>query len=150
MTATVNDPAAIPDDAEFVVRKLDKEKQQDAIDAYLAALNEQAAAIAGQKADSDPVVYDEENTLLYDFAFVIAKADQEGAPVSGEKVEYIPDDKQVKIDILFKKDKVDMENLDIIHLPIRENVVKAADSTQELMADLSVDDIAKAKVEDSP
>ena len=149
VTATVNDPAAIPDDAEFVVRKLDKEKQQDAIDAYLAALNEQAAAIAGQKADSDPVVYDEENTLLYDFAFVIAKADQEGAPVSGEKVEYIPDDKQVKIDILFKKDKVDMENLDIIHLPIRENVVKAADSTQELMADLSVDDIAKAKVEDS-
>ena len=84
VTATVNDPAAIPDDAKFVVRKLDKEKQQDAIDAYLAALNEQAAAIAGQKADSDPVVYDEENTLLYDFAFVIAKADQEGAPVSGE------------------------------------------------------------------
>ena len=114
--ASVNDPAAIPDNAELVVTPI---LSGDVYDAYMSALN---AQVEGE--------YDETNTLLYDIAFLAPKADSEGNPIEGEFVEIKPAGDSVSIRMNFKKKQLtdglkaaEPEEIQIVHLPLDDALV---------------------------
>ena len=86
--AYVNDPAAIPDNAELVVTPI---TSGSAYDAYIQALNNQAEQIAAQQGAEEANTFDASNTLLYDIAFLSPKADDDGNVIPGEFVEVKPD-----------------------------------------------------------
>lgn len=134
VTATLEQAAAVPDDAQFVVTAVTADSQ-DAdgnpiydYDAYLAALNKKAGA-----ADDEPV-YTGDNTLLYDVAFL----------VDGKEVE--PAEGTVKVQFLFKKNQlagIDAEKADdvaLVHLPLAEDVTAGIDTTADA-TDVAADDI---------
>ena len=139
VTATLSDPAAVPDDAEFKVTPI---TANSAVNAYLEALN---------KNSDEETEFTEENTLLYDIAFLVDKMDEDGNVISGEKVEFEPEVGTVKIEIKYKKSQLtgelgatDDEDVEIKHLPLSDAVLESVDTTVEA-TNISANDI---KVED--
>ena len=141
VVATVEDPEAIPDSAELVVRRVTKNSEGYNYDAYMDALNEA----------SEDMNYDDENTLLYDVAFKVPKTDEDGNVIEGEFIEIQPAEGAVTIDISFKRyqlqDKLEAkenEDVEIKHLPLVDSVREGVDSTEDA-TDITSSDI---KVED--
>lgn len=138
VTATLTDPTAVPDDAEFVVTEVTPLTSEYNYDAYMDALNENAELI-----DDNNSEYNEENTLLYDVAFFV---DDE----NGNRVEYQPEAGTVLINISFKMNQLEAKADDsgdagdatatIIHLPLNDNVKNNVDSTAEA-TNISASDI---------
>ncbi len=131
VTATLEDPQAVPDDAEFVVTPI---TVQNAVDAYIDALND---------ADSE-IEYTEDNTLLYDVAFIVEEEDEDG---NVKKVEFEPELGSVTIDIRFNKSQLtdeigatSDENVVVNHLPLKEAAKENVDTTVEA-TDISASDV---------
>ncbi|MBQ8307036.1 MAG: hypothetical protein IJX90_12570, partial [Blautia sp.] len=147
--ATVNDPSAIPDNADLKVYQITKEDNQQAFDAYMGALNEQAESIAEQQNAETATVYDEKNTLLYDIALMTPKADEEGNPIPDQFVEIKPENDVVTISFSFKKNQLQeeltaqtAEDITVIHLPVEENVMADVDATSDI-----IDKVDSANIE---
>lgn len=122
VTATLEDPAAIPDDATLQVRVIDQAATDGGeynYGAYLAALNEAAGASAQEP------TYSASNTLLYDVAFM--RTD----PSTGEVAEVQPTTGAVTVRFEFLKQQLsglrqgESTDLKAFHLPVA-NDAKAA------------------------
>ena len=149
VTATLDDPKAVPDNAEFRVTPVTKDSTAYNYEAYMNALNDDAAASSDSDTEKQ---YTDENTLLYDMAFIypVEEKDEDGK-VTQKKVEVQPAEGAVKISINFKKDQLtkslDAEkdsDVEIKHLPLTDAVKESNDTTADAI-DISADDV---KVED--
>ena len=131
VTASLSDPEAIPDDAEFVATPINKESTGYNYDAYMEALNKDS----GSK-------YDESNTLLYDIAFI-----QDGIELQPESgtvsVAFDFLDKQLAESIGAKK----ASDISVIHLPltdeIKDNYDTTADAKDINASDINVEEVTK-------
>ena len=141
VTATLNRPDAVPDDAEFKVTRVTPNVRGYNYDAYMEALNQETADPAEEP------YYTDENTLLYDIAFMVDELDEEGNP-TGARVEYHPDNDDVEIAFSFKKAQLSeqmgadsSDSVNVFHLPLEDDVIENFDSTRDA-TDISADDIA--------
>ena len=128
VTAVVENPDALPEGTELKVTRL--EPGTEAYEKYMEALN------GGSEGG-----YSEENTLLYDIAFLAPK--EEG---SEEMVEFEPAEGAVRITMEFRKNQLseelgveDASDVEVVHLPLADEVKGASDTT--LTADFTADDI---------
>ncbi len=124
VTAKLSDPSIIPDDAELVVKAISKDTDDYNYDAYMDALNK----------DSESK-YDENNTLLYDVAFI--KDGVELQPESGKVAvtfEFL--DKQLADSIGAKK----AADVNVIHLPLTDEIKDKYDTTADA-TDIKADDV---------
>ena len=131
----------LPEGVELRVQEVTDEDQN--YDAYMTALDDAAKASA-----SEIEKHSNENTLLYDIAFI-------GHDEDGQEYEYQPgEDVSVKVSFLggqlaCELGASDADNVVIKHLPVKdevkENAAKDGQRTTADMTDLSADDI---KVED--
>ncbi|MGO5337730.1 Spy0128 family protein, partial [Bilifractor sp. LCP19S3_H10] len=149
VTATLDDPKAVPDNAEFRVTPVTKDSTDYNYDAYMNALNDDAAASSDSDTEKQ---YTDENTLLYDMAFIypVEEKDEDGN-VTQKEVEVQPAEGAVKISVNFKKDQLtkslDADNdsdVEIKHLPLTDAVKESNDTTADA-TNISADDV---KVED--
>ena len=136
VTATLQDAAAVPDDAELVVTPVVSHDSVYDYDAYMDALN---------KANPDKE-YTEENTLLYDIAFMWEEKDESGEP-TGRTVEYEPEEGKVNLSISFIRDQIsevlgaeNASDVEVLHLPLTDSVKENIDATKEA-GSLSASDI---------
>jgi pilin isopeptide linkage protein len=146
--AELDDADAIPDDAEFRVTPVTKDSTGYDYNAYMAALNNQ---------DEDKQ-YTDENTLLYDMAFLYSvdvKDDQ--GNVTKKEVEVQPAEGAVKITVNFKQDQLtdslDAEknsDVEIKHLPLTDTVKDSTDTTADATgisaSDIRVEDVKNTDV----
>ncbi len=139
VTATLQHAGAIPDDAEFVVTEI---TSGQAYDAYIAALN---------NASDEDKEYSEQNTLLYDMAFVGINDE------TGNTIEIEPSEGSVKISIVFKQNQlaeelqaVGSEEVEIKHLPINDAIKESAGMTVNAVgitaSDVSVENVGRPTV----
>ena len=155
VTATLQHANAIPDDAEFVVTAVTPSTSGYNYEAYMAALNANAAAIskdAVKDSDSEDgkAAFNEKNTLLYDIAFLAAPVDEEGNTIEGELVEYQPAEGSVNISISFKQKQLEEDlaaeketDITVVHMPlsdsVKESVATTADATGISASDVNVE-----------
>ena len=143
VTATLSDPHAVPDDADFVVTQVTPDtKDADGnpaynYDAYMDALN-------GSETTDDST-YTADNTLLYDIAFMYPELGEDGQP-TGKTVEFEPADGTVKIEIQYKQNQLtetgaeESADISVTHLPLTEAVKEGVDTTADATS-ISKDDI---------
>ena len=144
VTATLQYPEAVPDDAEFRVTPVTAQSQGYNYDAYMDALNDPSA---------EDVKYTEQNTLLYDIAFIVKETDEEG---NEKEVELQPEAGSVAIDIDFRNGQLsglgaeEDADLNITHLPlvdeIRENVDTTADAENITANQILVEEVSAPEV----
>ena len=155
VTATLQHANAIPDDAEFVVTAVTSSTSGYNYDAYMAALNANAAAISKDAVKSDDsgdgkAAFNEKNTLLYDIAFLAAPVDEEGNTIEGELIEYQPAEGSVNISISFKQKQLEEDlaaeketDITVVHMPlsdsVKESVATTADATGISASDVNVE-----------
>lgn len=125
VTAKLSDASIIPDDAELVVKPINKDSEDYNYDAYMDALNKDSQS-----------KYDEKNTLLYDIAFI--KDGVELQPESGKvSVSFEFLDNQLAESIGAKK----AADVNVIHLPLTDEVKEKYDTTADA-TNLDIDDIS--------
>ena len=145
VTATLQYADAVPDDAEFRVTPVTASSSGYNYDAYMQALNE--------KLDSE-AEYTEENTLLYDIAFLVDKRDENGNVIPGEKEEYQPESGSVSISFVFKQNQLsedleaEQEDVSVVHLPLSQGVKEEVDTTSQA-TNISSGDVQVETVENS-
>ena len=112
VTATIDDPALIPDEAELVVTPVNEFSYDYNYAAYMKALNN---AVNLEDA------FNNTNTWLYDVAFLTVNE-------YGETVEVQPINSDVRVRFEFKRAQLteqlgirDLNNLEVIHLPLYED-----------------------------
>lgn len=122
--ATLSDPTAVPDNAQFRVTKIDS---QSMLNAFKKAINDSA----------DGEVARDDNFLLYDVAFIVQKTDEAGNIIDGEE-EFEPEAGSVSIDIKFKKSQLtdeagatDDDSVTVYHLPLKDSVKDNIDTTMD-------------------
>ena len=136
VVATLQYPEAVPDDARFVVTRVTPETSGYNYDAYLDALNHTV---------EEDDAYTEENTLLYDIAFLVEEKDELGNP-TGNIIEFEPERGGADISIQFRSEQLDSigaespEDIEVRHLPLTEEVRDSIDTTAEATG-ISSDDI---------
>ena len=130
VTATLSDPAAVPDEAELVVTPVTADLDTYNYDAYMEALN-----------NSSKKEYNENNTLLYDVAFML----------DGE--EFQPAEGTVSVTFDFLKNQLteglnaeDDSAIEIKHLSLADNVKDNYKTTSEA-TDIVPEDIKVENVE---
>ncbi|MDY2836338.1 MAG: FctA domain-containing protein [Bilifractor sp.] len=143
VTATLTDPKAVPDSAEFVVTPVTSATSGYNYDAYMNALNKDAGA------DTSDPAYTENNTLLYDMAFYYDALQDDG---STKRVEFEPVDGSVKIAVSFKADQLsndinatDDADVEVKHLPLTDAVKDSVDMTADA-TNISADDVRVEEV----
>ncbi|MBR3330228.1 MAG: hypothetical protein IKG25_03315, partial [Mogibacterium sp.] len=154
VTASLEDASAVPDDADLVVTPVTKDSKNYNYDAYMEALNREsgsaAAATEGRKGifsklfggDEENVsaAYTEDNTLLYDIAFI----------VDGQEIQ--PAEGSVDVAIQFKDNQLSeclsisgKDDVRILHLPLKKSVQEdfatTADATEIEAADIQVEPV---------
>ena len=139
VTATLTNPDALPKDVRFKASPITEQSADYSYDAYMQALNDNAA---------EDVEYTADNTLLYDFAFLTTDK-------NGKTVEVQPEKGSVNVSIVFKKQQLteglgaeQAADIDVMHLPLRE-VAKAdttAKSTGARAGDVRVEKVSDANV----
>lgn len=112
----------------------------------MQALNDNASDLAA--AEEPTKNYSKDNTLLYDIAFIKTGLD-------GKEVEYEPEKGSVKITADFHKKQLSgtlgaasADKIDVIHLPLAEEVKETIDATKDAV-DISAADIKTEKIEDA-
>ena len=140
VVAVVQDPEAIPDNAILSVTQITADQNKVAFDAYMTALNNNSDQIAEQAAREEVSEYNAENTLLYDIAFLVPKADEEGNVLEGQYVEIQPAGNAVSVNMQFKGKQLskdlkaeNTEDIQIVHLPIADALVGDVDKTQDII-----------------
>ena len=164
VTAQLQYEDAIPAGVELKVTPITEKSTGYNYDAYMQALNDNAAKIAAELKDSanagDPEipeeaekgtpVYNKENTLLYDIAFIKTEND-------GTEIEYEPEQGSVRVVTEFRQNQLSgtlgasaAEDIQVIHLPLKEEVRAGVDNTQEA-SEIRAEDIevktVKAEIE---
>ena len=134
VTATLETPDAVPDDAVLRVTPISAGRTADA---YLEAMDD---------ADSS-VKHTHDNTLLFDIAFIMTDED-------GNEYEYQPKEGTVNISIRLSDAKLETinaensENLAITHLPLKDDVKESVDKTVDAR-NISAEDIMPEVIESS-
>lgn len=149
VTAVLDNANAVPDNAKFRVTPITKDTAGYNYNAYMDALNDEAAASSDSGVEKQ---YSDENTLLYDMAFIYeVTVQKEDGSTEQKEVEVQPAKGAVKISVDFKKgqltDTLDAKSgadVEIKHLPLTDQV-KADTDTTAAATDITASDI---KVED--
>ena len=151
VTAILQHADAIPDDAEFVVTPITKDSSDYNYAAYMQALNDNADKIQegsnditseeesnDVESDRTEDLYRDDNTLLYDIAFMGHPVSEDGTIDQDKKIEYQPAEGYVNLSVEFKNHQLrdnlsttDAENVGVIHLPLSETIKKTVDATKE-------------------
>ncbi|MCF0229733.1 MAG: Cna B-type domain-containing protein, partial [Parasporobacterium sp.] len=155
VTATLTNPEAVPDNADFRVTPVTAGSAGYNYDAYMQAMNdaeeqitaaaasdEESKAVTIENADEeDKPTFNDENTLLYDIAFMVQKTDELGNPIEGEWYEYQPKEGSVLFEFVFLANQITNEtnaekssDVVAVHLPLGEEVKESVDSTAEATA----------------
>ena len=125
-------PEAIPDDADLKASLITKNSKEYNYDAYMKALND----------GKDKEAYTEDNTLLYDLAFM--KDGKELEPTEGTvSVTFDFKNDQLSEDLGAKK----ASDVNVIHLPLKDSVRDKFDSTKAAKS-IDEDDINKEEIRD--
>ncbi len=119
VTATIEDPNAIPDDAELVVVPIVSGPEYDA---YIAAINE-----VSEESNVSPA-FGKVDTLLYDISFRQNVIGEDGEVVEGQYVTLEPTEGSVSVVIEFKDNQLSEnmdvqseEEIEVYHLPKAED-----------------------------
>ncbi len=158
VTARLQHANAIPDDARFQVTPVTKKSSDYNYNAYMAALNDNAdklgadSSSTGKTSDSADA-FNEDNTLLYDIAFMGHPVNEDGTVDESKTIEFQPAEGNVKISIEFKKNQLSedlgatsSEDIQVVHLPLKDSV--EADTTSDAKT-ITSDDISIDMVEAS-
>ncbi|RKM61184.1 LPXTG cell wall anchor domain-containing protein [Butyrivibrio sp. CB08] len=116
VTATINGKNVFPDGIELKAVEVTKDSSSYNYDAYMDALNDNADDIAEDAGKEDANEFTEDNTLLYDIAFVYEG--KEIQPKEGTvtvKIEFM--NNQLTEDLSASSE----EDLTVVHLPITES-----------------------------
>ena len=169
VNAELEDPTAIPDEAEFKVTQITSNTAGYNYDAYMEALNEDAASDTNAKSvnadskdseDSDETestdAYTSDNTLLYDMAFIYTvDVQNEDGNISKKEVEVQPAEGAVTINVEFKKNQLSNEigaevndDVTVGHLPLKDSVKEDLSTTEEA-TNISANDIDVDKMTDA-
>lgn len=157
VTATLQHAGAIPEDAQFVVTPVTSSSSDYNYDAYMNALNANADRIVADsdRPDGGRKTFTEENTLLYDVAFLAPEVDEEGNVQEDNLIEYQPAEGMVNVSFVFKQNQLSdglearsEEDLTIVHLPLQE-AVKEETATTAAATDISAADVNVEIVADS-
>ena len=146
VTVKLSKPGILPEGAELSVKTLDKETEGYNYEAYIAALNENASKIAAANGAAEAIEYTDNNTVLFDIAFMY------------EDIEYEPKDGSVSVSISFNNkqlsDGLGTENSDevaLVHLPVAEEIMQDLDATSDATditsSDIAVEIFKEAEVE---
>ena len=142
--ATLSQVDAIPANATFQVKPITMNSEGYNYGVYMSALNEAAA---------EGVVYNDDNTLLYDISFMVPKTDDAGNAIAGQYVEYEPQAGTVSITITFNNaqlanqlDATQASDVEIVHLPLSTAVRNTVDSTEDA-TNIYVKDVAVESVQ---
>ncbi|WP_081671211.1 Spy0128 family protein [Butyrivibrio sp. XBB1001] len=146
VTVKLSKPGILPEGAELSVKTLDKETEGYNYAAYIDALNENANKIAAANGAAEAIEYTDNNTVLFDIAFMY------------EDIEYEPKDGSVSVSISFNNkqlsDGLGTENSDevaLVHLPVAEEIMQELDATSDATditsSDISVEIFKEAEVE---
>lgn len=137
ITAKLQVAGAIPEDAELVVTPITSESNGYNYDAYMDALNDNAQAIADEAGHEAASTYSEDNTLMYDIAFMYEG--EEIQPAEGSvsiSMEFM--DKQLTDSLAVSSE----EEITVVHLPIKEEVKEANEiTTTQEATDITSNDI---------
>lgn len=126
-----------PEGIQLKVAEVTPESANYNYDAYLNALNENADAIANESGKDGAETFSENNTLMYDIAFIY------------EDKEIQPKEGSVTVTMEFKDQQLsdglaadNSEDLAVVHLPIKEEVKEATEiATTEEATDITSEDI---------
>ncbi len=150
VTATLQHANAIPDDAKFVVTPVTSRTSGYNYDVYMETLNANADQIGDfdkEFSNKNARKYTEENTLLYDIAFLADPVDEEGNAIEGGKVEYQPAEGMVKISFAFKQKQLEEDlnaqkagDVTVVHMPLADDVKESAGTTANATG-ISTDDV---------
>ena len=144
VTAIPDHPQALPDGAEFRVTPVTASAADYNYNAYMQALNQDIQTEDGS------LLYTEENTLLYDIAFLTETAD-------GQIIECQPAQGTVSVQFTFRERAtalIQQEDefgqsaapaLDVVHLPLTDQARQQAPTTAEATA-IGPQDIETEKV----
>ena len=133
----LSDPASLPDGIELKVTALDQNTEGYNYDAYMSALNDNAEAIAEQAGLESANTYNEDNTLLFDIAFMYG----------GEEIQ--PAEGSVSVSVEFEQKQLtdslsatSEEEITVVHLPLKDEIKESVEitSTQEA-TDITSSDI---------
>ncbi len=162
VTAHLQYKDAIPAGVELKVTPITEDSAGYNYDAYMQALNDNAAMLAAgideirspadqikiAEAEKDAKNYSKDNTLLYDIAFIKTESD-------GTEIEYEPAEGSVRVTAEFHQKQLSgtlraasAEKVDVIHLPLTEEVKETIDATKDAV-DISAADIKAEKVENA-
>ena len=135
VTVKLSDPAVLPDGAELKVNTLDENTYGYNYDAYIAALNANAEAIAKANGTEEAVEYDSKNVALFDICFMY------------EDKEFQLEEGTASVSIVFTDNKIsdelgasDSEEVTVVHMPVAQEILQEVDSTREA-TDISAGDI---------
>ena len=130
VTATLDKASAIPDDAVLSVTPIYEGSTYYNYDAYMEALNNR---VAGEN------TYDNQNTLLYDVAFLWVD------PATGQTVELQPEEGAVTVKFTFRQRQLSdglqagsAANIEVNHLPL---VDSAKEATTYESTDIAANDV---------
>ncbi len=142
--AIVNVPGAFPEGVEFTAAEVTASSEYN-YEAYMDALNENAESIASDAGLENAMEYSENNTLMYDIAFMY----------EGKEIQ--PAEGSVSISMKFKDNQLSdsllassEEDITVVHLPIKEEVKESTEiaSTAEA-TDISASDITVETLTDA-
>ncbi len=142
---TTNKKNVFPEGVELKAAEVTAESEKYNYDAYMDALNDSAETIAEQSGKESTDELTDNNTLLYDIAFIY------------NDKEIQPKDGSVTVSIEFRDQQLsdgisasDDENVAVVHLPIREEVkeeseiVSTEDATDITKEDIEVETLTDA------
>lgn len=135
--ATVNGKNVFPEGIELKANEVTSSSAGYNYDAYMNALNENSDAIANDAGQENVTEFTENNTLLYDIAFMF------------EEKELQPAEGSVNISVEFKNNQLseeleaaNEESVTVVHLPIKAEVKEQSDiSCTAEATDISANDI---------
>ena len=144
--AVLSKPEIFPAGIELSVTDVEPTTAGYNYSAYIDALNKNAEAIAEKVGEEEATEYTEENTVLFDVAFIL------------DGVEYDPTDGTVAVSIEYNNNRIssdldtdNAEEVSIIHLPIedsvKENFDKTSDATNITANQIKVEVVDNGNVE---
>ena len=141
--AVLSDPSALPAGIELKIAEINDKTEGYNYDAYMQALNDNADKISESDSEEEKQNFDDTNTLLYDIAFKL------------DGKEYQPKAGTVSISLTLNDNLLsdsigatDSENVSVVHLPVKDDVMENVDSTSDA-TDIKPSDINVEVVKDS-
>ncbi|WP_029320902.1 Cna B-type domain-containing protein [Butyrivibrio sp. AE3004] len=143
--AVLSKPECLPEGIMLKVSEVTAKTEGYNYDAYLQAMNENAESIA-EANGGEAQTYDENNTMLYDIAFVLDGVEYQ--PAEGTvSISFKMNEKQISEDFGVQNS----EDVTVIHMPVSDEIRQSVDSTSEATqissSDITVDVMKESNVE---